>query len=147
MKDYKRLFRMDKRHSSGWRKDARNWFDFYSGEQWDAEDLAYLRSKMRPVITFNRAAIVVNAVAGAEIQNRPEMVYSPVEPGDVQPNNMLQSAGVWFREVSDGDFADSEAFLNSCICGMGWTETSIDYDEDVKGMPKDISVDPLEFVS
>lgn len=145
MKNFKTLFRTDKRHSSTWRKNAREWFDFYSGEQWDPEDVTELKEKLRPVITFNRTAIVVNAVAGSEIQNKPEMIFSPVEQGDVMPNNMLQAAGVWFRETADSDFADTEAFLHTCICGMGWTETRIDYEEDVKGEPSDQTIDPLEM--
>lgn len=138
-------FRIDKRHTAKWRKLAKTWFDFYAGEQWEAEDRAYLIEHLRPVITFNRTAIVVNAVAGSEIQSRPAITYSPIEPGDAQPNNVLQGGGDWFREVGEADFADSEAFLHTCICGMGWTETLIEFDEDPQGKPTVSCVDPLEM--
>jgi hypothetical protein len=138
-------FKVDREHSRDWRTKARRWFQFVAGEQWEAEDVAYLKEKLRPVITFNRTAIIINAVVGSQIENQPEVVYSAVEPGDVMPNNVLQGAGEWFRRTAHSDYADADAFLHTCICGMGWTETIIDYEEDIAGKPSQIPLDPLEM--
>lgn len=142
---YKNWWRIDKEHSRDWRTKARRWFQFVAGEQWEADDVAYLKDKLRPVITFNRTAIIINAVVGSQIENQPEVIYSAVEPGDVMPNNVLQGAGEWFRRTAGSDYADADAFLHTCIAGMGWTETIIDYDEDIKGKPHQIPLDPLEM--
>ena len=148
MKDklpFKKWFKIDKDHSREWRTNARTWFNFVAGEQWTAEEKEYLNDHLRPVITFNRTAIIINAVVGAQIESQPEIVFSAVEPGDVMPNNVLQGAGEWFRRTACSDYADGEAFLHTCICGMGWTETIIDFEEDIQGKPAQIPLDPLEM--
>ena len=138
-------FRGDREHSAKWRKEAKEDFDFVAGEQWSEEDKAYLRQQMRPVITMNRTATVINAVSGQEISNRLEVRYIPREQGDVQANEILTEAARWFRDNANADDEDSEAFLNATICGMGWTDATLDFEEDEAGEPIMPSIDPLKM--
>ena len=63
----------------------------------------------------------------------------------MKPNELLTESARWFRDLSDADDEDSDAFLNVTVCGMGWTETTLSFDEDDSGEPKMHSVDPLEM--
>jgi hypothetical protein len=141
----KSLFLKDQQHSSDWRKQTKEDFKFVGGEQFDEHDKQWFEDNDRPMIIYNRTATVINAVVGNELQNRNEIRYFPVEEGDIQPNELLTEAAKWFRNQSDGDDAESEAFRDACICGMGWTETTINYDENPDGDPSMSHIDCLEM--
>ena len=132
-------------HSDTWRAQARTNYDFYAGEQWDAEDRIALNEQGRPAVTFNRIGVVVDAVVGTEINNRQESRYLPREQGDVQVNELLSGAAAWVRDGCDAEGEESDAFSDLVVCGMGWTETRIEYDTDPDGKILIERVDPLEI--
>ncbi|MDK4703891.1 portal protein [Rhizobium sp. CNPSo 4062] len=129
-----------------WRKEAREDFKFYANDQWSDEDVNVLRQQNRPVMTFNRVAPLVNAVTGSEINNRREVRYIPREMGDAEANEILTSAGEWFRDQADAEDEESDAFQDTVISGMGWTSTRLDYECEPDGLPKVERLDPLKMV-
>lgn len=143
----KRWERLARSHWSGWRKEAQLAYDFVAGKQWSSEDKATLLDQMRQPVTFNRVAPMVDAVTGAEILNRQEVRYLPREQGDVQVNELITAADEWARELADTEDEESDAFADVVICGMGWSETRMDYSEDAEGRIVDDRVDPLEMWS
>jgi len=82
-------------HSKNWRTEAREDFDFYIGDQWNREDRQILEEELRPPITFNRVAPVINAVVGHEVSNRQEVRFYPREKGDDHPTEILTDALKW----------------------------------------------------
>ncbi len=141
----KSWYKQDIQHVLEWRKEAREDYDFYSGKQWSEEDINFLREQKRPVMTFNRVAPLVNAVVGSEINNRREARYIPREIGDAEANELLTSAAEWFRDQSAAEDEDSDAFEDSVICGMGWTDTRLDFDTNPDGAPLVQRMDPLKM--
>lgn len=142
---WKQWFREDKEHSAEWRKEAREDYDFVAGRQWSEDDKKKLADEMRPAITFNRTSVMIDAVSGQEVQNKQQINYMPREEGDAIANELYSEAARWFDDQSDADDEDSEAFVDNITCGMGWTETRMDFDEDPDGMPATDRVDPLEM--
>jgi hypothetical protein len=140
-------FSADMAHSAEWRTQAKSDFGFAAGDQWSAEDKAALEEQRRPVITFNRALSIIKAVAGIEINGRHDTVYLPrgTSPGVVKANELLTSASQWMSDGCDAEDEQSEAFQAAIICGMGWTEARISYDEEPDGMYVEANVDPLEM--
>jgi hypothetical protein len=128
-----------------WREQAREDFGFYSGDQWSEEDISKLRAKRRPVMTFNRTAPLVNAVVGSEINNRREVQYIPREQGDALADEVLTAAGEWFRDQTAAEDEESDAFEDTVICGMGWTDTRLDFECEPDGAPKVERLDPLKM--
>src|SRR5499426_4931716 len=126
----KKWERLAKDHWSKWREEARQAFDFVAGHQWSADDKAALLDQMRQPVTFNRVAPMVDAVTGAEILNRQEVRYLPREQGDVQVNELITAADEWARNLADTEDEESDCFADVVICGLGWTETRMDYAED-----------------
>ncbi len=119
-----------------WRKEARESFGFYSGSgQWSEDDLKVLREKKRPPMTFNRTAPLVNAVVGSEINNRREVQYIPREQGDALADELLTAAGEWFRDQTAAEDEESDAFEDTVITGMGWTDTRLDFECEPDGAP------------
>jgi hypothetical protein len=134
-----------KKHSGGWRKDARECYDFHASRQWSEADKALLDEQKRPIVVFNRTARTVNSVCGLEVQNRQEVRYIPRELGDSGVNEVLTAAARWVRDNCDAEDEESESFQDMVISGMGWTETNLDYDVEQDGQIMIGRVDPLEM--
>ena len=132
-------------HSKEWREKARQDYDFYVGEQWDADDKLALEGQDRPIITFNYIQMIVDAVVGVEINNRQESRYIPRELGDVKINEIYSGVASHAEDEGDTEDEESDAFQDLVICGMGWTETRMSYDFDPMGdlIPSE-RFDPLE---
>lgn len=142
----KKWFRQDKSHFDNWKSEAAEAYDLFAGDQWSSQDRATLREQMRPVIAFNRIAPVINAVSGTEIGNRQEVRYLPRQQGDALPDEMLTNAAKWFREQCDAEDEESDAFVDVLVCGIGVTESRLDYEVDEEGAPLIDRVDPFEVI-
>jgi len=140
-------FEEAKGHSNTWRDDARKDFGYYNGaeQQWDPDDFKKLEEEGRPAVSFNRVGVIVDAIVGAEINNRKEVRYIPREMGDIRPSEALSGAAEWARDLCDAEDEESDAFADCVICGMGWTETRMSYDHDPEGRIIIERVDPLQM--
>jgi hypothetical protein len=136
----------DRSHWARWRTEARESYDFFAGVQWSEDDSAILREQNRPVVTFNRIARTINAVAGLELQNRQEVRFLPRTLDDSGVTELLTGAAKWARDNCDAEDEESEAFQDALICGVGWTETRIDYEQDPEGMIITERVDTFEML-
>lgn len=141
----KAWFRECQQARDEWAAEAKTCFDFEGGHQWDAEDLKKLQDEQRPAITFNRIKPVINAVSGSEVSNRQEVRFIPRELNDRGVSEVYTQAAEWVRDSCDAADEESDAFRDTCVCGMGWTETSLDYETDPDGMIKIERVDPFEM--
>jgi hypothetical protein len=142
----KRWYRMDRDKAYDWRIDAAEDFDFVAGRQFSDDEIAALEKKRRPIVVFNRIGTVIDAVTGYEIGNRREVRYIPRELGDAEANELLTSAGEWFNDESGGEFVRSAVFNDAAICGMGWSDSNINFSESPEGKPRKDHLDPFEMV-
>lgn len=133
------------RHRGKWRKEAKESFGFVANHQWKQEDKSILEAENRPCITFNRCAPILNAVCGLEINNRQSVVYLPRTVGKTGVNESYTAAGAWIRDECYAEDEESEAFRDMLICGEGWTETRMDYDENPQGQPVIEKIDAMEM--
>lgn len=131
-------------HWGQWRKEARECFDIFAGRSWSKEDRAAMDELNRVPVEFNRTAPLIKAVVGAEIAGRLRVDYKPRTAGDAQTNELLTSGAEWIRDECDAEGEESQAFMNSLICGMGWTETRLDFEVEEDGQIIEDVVDSLE---
>ena len=127
-----------------WREAAEEDFAFRDGHQWTDTEETDLEEAERMPIVFNRTAVIIGSVVGSEINNRTEVRFIPREIGDVKPNEVLTAGGEWFRDQADAEDADSDAFEDMLVCGVGVTETLLDWEDDPEGKPEVEAIDPLE---
>ena len=146
-KTLKEWYRVDQSHSAAWRRQAKSDFEFVTGEQWTAEDKRVMEDQGRVPITFNRTLPILKAISGLEINSRQETVFMPrnTTEGEVRANEILTAASQWMADGCDAMDAQSEAFFDACVCGMGWTEITIEYDEDPDGKYIERHIDPLDM--
>jgi len=131
-----------------WRRDAVDDFDFVAGGsyddsgQWHQDQIDALKSQGRPIITLNTLEPLIEAIAGAEVNNRQEVSYEPRENDDKDVAAALMEVGKWARD-NDVEEEESDAFRNCVICGMGWTLHTMDYSTDLDGRYTVVSTDPV----
>lgn len=141
----KREFRDDASHSGVWRRDAKEFFDFIAGRMWTPEEKAQLNAQLRPEVVFNRALTIIKAVAGFEINSRHEIQFLPRNVTQTAVNEVLTGASKWMGQDCDAEDEESEAFGHTLVCGMGWTESRMDYELERNGKYIEEWTNPLEM--
>lgn len=142
--EIRKRWKESKESLAEWRQEAREDFAFVAGHQWAADDIARLKEQGRPAVTFNRVGAMVDSVMGLEINNRQETRYYPREEGDVQTNEIYTEAAKWARDNCYAEDEESDAFQDAVTCGVGCTESRMDYDEEPEGKIVIERLDPLE---
>lgn len=130
--------------SGDWVAEARQAYGFVAGDQWTDDERSAMEAQGRVPIVMNRLAAFVRGVCGLEASNRQEVRYTPREQGDVAPSEVINAAAKWVRDGCNAEDEESDAFRDMIICGMGWTETRLSYDEDPEGQCLIDRRDPLK---
>ena len=131
-------------HWSQWREQALVWYSFVGGDQWTAPERAEMEAAQKIAVEFNLIGPVIDAVQGAEIQNRQQVQFYPREVGDTGVSDVLTQGADFVTDECNGDQEDSEAFWDTLVCGLGWTETRPEIDDDQVNLIKE-RVDPLQM--
>jgi len=130
---------------SEWREAAEKEYAFKDGHQWTDAEKADLEERSRVPVVFNRVQVILASVSGSEINKRTEVRFIPREIGDAKPNEILTAGAEWFRDEANAEDEESQAFEDTLVCGLGWTETLLDYTADTDGAPRVVRIDPLEM--
>ena len=100
---------------------------------------------MRPEITFDK----VGTTDYDHHRNRDRQpaggALHPASQGDAKPDEVLTAAAEWARDACDAEDEESDTFRDTCICGMGWVDTRMDYELEPEGMIKQERLDPMEM--
>jgi hypothetical protein len=128
-----------------WAKKASEDFGFIANEQWTKKDSDFMEDNGRVPVCFNRVLTTIKSIAGSEINGRLDTRFLPRGVEDTQLNELLSAASEWMSDSCDAEDEQSEAFEAALICGEGWTESRMDYDEEPEGKYVEIEVDPREI--
>jgi hypothetical protein len=139
-------FKTDRDHFQQWRQESAECYNLVAGHQWGEEDLEILADQLRPAVTFNRVAPFIDTVSGLEISNRQETTFIPRQLGSSGKSELLSSAASWVRDECDAEDEESESFRDVLICGVGCTQTLMNYDDDPDGVVEVARIDPLEML-
>ena len=126
-------FRRDSQASEKWRRKCDEWYAMRAGKQWDDQTLSKLRAEDRPALTFNRIGSIINVISGVEVSNRQEVKVFGRSEGDAQVSEQATQGIKWFDDRAQAAYEESHAFRDMAICGVGCTETRVNYLDDQEG--------------
>lgn len=141
-------------HWGEWVEEAKLCYDVQSGRQWDKDAEDDAKDRGLTIVKINKVDSTVEAICGSQKSNQMDVRYYPREIStkgptgqrqDVVVNEILTEAAKWARDECGAEDEESEAFRDMIICGLGFTETRMDYENDPEGMPVVERVDPLEM--
>lgn len=145
-KRIQKLYQKSKDDTKEWRQEARDLYDLVSGKQWTDTEEAEVKAAERLPIVMNRIAPFVKAIQGQQINNRKEVRFMPRETSDSKVADLYTEANRWADDLCSGEDEVSDSFYDMIVCGMGWTETRMDYSEDPRGrLITAERIDPLEM--
>jgi len=132
-----------------WKNEAMLAYEMKCGRQWSQEELDFLqnREQPRPALTFNRISPVIESIRGYQINNRQEVKYVAREVMDRGVTDLANAALKWADEMSQANHQTTDAFTDMAICGMGWTEMSMDFTSNQNGnLVTATRISPLEML-
>lgn len=132
-------------HLKDWYVEAKEDFAFRDNDQWDEDTRAKLIEQQRAPSTFNLIGNVIQAVSGYEIANRQEASFLPRKMGAAKVSELMTGAAKYFREGTNAEDIESDAFGDTLTAGYGWTNDGICYDENPDGEYYKERVSPFEM--
>lgn len=139
----------DDKHAK-WKKLAKIWYEFAAGGhdedtgQWDKETLNKLKVQGRPPVTFNTIEKVIEGLTGTEVNNRESIDYQPRDEDDTVAADSYNTVGKYARD-NDVEEEDTQALRDTFICGLGWTDSTMMYDQDPDGRFSVVAEEPMSM--
>ena len=132
------------------RKEAEDCVKFAAGGdgQWDTESLELRRPPnkerpARPVVTWNVLRDPINHICNNGRQMKPSIKTSPMDGGNKETSEYLQSRIRHFEYESDADIAYDTARYQQVISGRGWYRIRTDY-KSYRSNEQTIIIDEIE---
>jgi hypothetical protein len=136
-------FKSSRDANKEWREEAREMYDLRSGHQWSKSEL---KEKRRLPIVMNRIGPFVDAVLGHFIENQNVVRYLPVGLDDNNYAEMMSETARWCDAKCDAKDEGVDMYDDLLVCGMGWSDTRMDYKVDPEGrLNTQERIDPFEM--
>lgn len=102
---------------------------FYLGDQWEAEEIRYLKEQGRERLVINRTKAKIDWIIGYQIQNRLSSVAVPVQNSSQQTAD--QFTKLLINDLANGGYTCiSETFSGACKTGWNLINVWLDYNSD-----------------
>ena len=105
-------------------------FKFALGDQWTEEEKNKLREEDRPCMTFNKIEPLLDLVGGWERENSPRIKAVPEGGEDKVFSEIGDKCIHAINKWTKLNYKLDHSFDDGLICGRGWLEMVITYDED-----------------
>lgn len=119
---------------------------FFSGDQWDAGDLARLREQRRPALTINKILPTIGSVMGEQIKNRAEITFRPRQPAFAETADALNKVFKQISDLNQLNWLRSQMFDDGVITSRGFLDVRMDFSKSLKGDVKLTSINPKNVV-
>lgn len=105
--------------------------DYYDSKQWTSAEVAKLKARRQPVVTYNRIAPKINSLRGLEASRRAEPKAFPRNvPGDEQAAGAASDALKFVLDQNCWNDLCDWVFLNHIIEGSGGIDVSVEHKAD-----------------
>jgi hypothetical protein len=130
-------------------KKAAKCEDFFSGLQWDQNDLALLKAQRRPALTINKIVSTISNVMGEQIFNRTDIAFKPRNEGAT--SEVADALTKVFMQIADNnqlDWVRSDVFTDGIVTSRGFFDVRLDFTDSLRGEvrieqlnPKNVLID------
>lgn len=141
-------FAYDNGHGD-WVHWARQCFEFWRGNQWEALVKARLDREGRPTLTLNVIESLVRAMKGVQRALRNDVRYTPVYDATAESARVHDAIWLDVQNQNGLDFVETDIYEKGIIMGRAYYDVRMSFDESFRGQIKvrqrrsqDVILDP-----
>lgn len=128
------------------RREIQNDFKFELGEQWEAQDVEFLRKAGVKALTINKIKPIIKLLTGLERQSKSDFKAFPEGGEDAITADIVSRLLKNVVKNSRLEIKFSDQFKSGVICGLCFLEPYIDYSFDmINGDMKFKKISPLDI--
>lgn len=110
-------------------------FNFYRGNQWNAEEIKEHLTQMRKPYVFNEIQNKVDHVIGSQTQTRLDAKAMPREKGDETGAELLTNLVKWVEQLNNFEYTETDIFLEGIVGAAGFSQVRWGKEEIQHGYP------------
>jgi hypothetical protein len=130
-----------------WVEEARNFDNYYYGDQWDTDIKQTLDAQGRPYYSVNLVLSTVNAVIGEYIKSRQDISFVPMGKGANQ--EAATSLRFLFKQIAinnKSEHKEKVVFEDGLIQDRGYFYYYLDFSDNVEGEIREEVLDPQDVI-
>ena len=130
-----------------WVEEARNFDNYYYGNQWDDEIKQTLDAQGRPYYSVNLVLSTVNAVIGEYIKSRQDISFVPMGKGANQ--EAASSLRFLFKQIAinnKSEHKEKTVFEDGLIQDRGYFYYYLDFSDNAEGEIREEVLDPQDVI-
>ena len=130
-----------------WVEEARNFDDYYYGDQWEDGIKQTLDSQGRPYYSVNLVLSTVNAVIGEYIKSRQDISFVPMGKGANQ--DAAKSLRFLFKQIAinnKSEHKEKVVFTDGLIQDRGYFYYYLDFSDNAEGEIREQVLDPTDVI-
>jgi len=130
-----------------WVEEARNYDNYYIGDQWDETTKQTLDAQGRPYYSINLVLSTVNAVIGEYIKSRQDISFVPSGKGANQ--EAASSLRFLFKQIAINNKSEQKektVFTDGLIQDRGYFYYYLDFSDNVDGEIREEVLDPTDVI-
>jgi len=130
-----------------WVEEARNFDNYYYGDQWEDETKQTLDAQGRPYYSVNLVLSTVNAVVGEYIKSRQDISFVPMGKGANQ--EAASSLRFLFKQIATNNKSETKektVFMDGLIQDRGYFYYYMDFSDNAEGEIRELVLDPTDVI-
>jgi hypothetical protein len=130
-----------------WVEEARQFDEYYYGDQWEDDIKSVLDSQGRPHYAVNLVLSTVNAVIGEYIKSRQDISFVPMGKGANQ--DAAKSLRFLFKQIATNNKSEHKektVFTDGLIQDRGYFYYYLDFSDNAEGEIREEVLDPTDVI-
>jgi hypothetical protein len=130
-----------------WVEEARNFDNYYYGDQWEDETKQLLDAQGRPYYSVNLVLSTVNAVIGEYIKSRQDISFVPMGKGANQ--EAAKSLRFLFKQIATNNKSEHKekcVFTDGLIQDRGYFYYYLDFSDNAEGEVREEVLEPTDVI-
>ncbi len=130
-----------------WVEEAREFDNYYYGDQWEEDTKNSLDAQKRPYHTINLVLSTVNSVVGQYIKSRQDISFTPMGKGANQETaNALRFLFKQIAINNKSGYKEKMMFEDGLIQDRGYVYYYLDFSDNLEGELREEILDPTDVI-